>query len=182
MLAGTKIKLREKTLQDARNDYNWQIDIELSDLDAAPPLTMQFIDYIEDYKDQLRHPSPYRRTFAIDTLDGKHIGNVVYYNIDKEKAQTEVGIMVGARDLWDQGYGTDAMSSLVDYIFRHTNFKRLYLKTLEKNLRAQRSFKKSGFKPCGNMIRDNYHFLMMDLTRDEWLKRQQEKSGNISKA
>jgi RimJ/RimL family protein N-acetyltransferase len=170
MISGSKIRLRPKRFEDAHEDYRWQTDPELSDLDAVSPLRLSFPEYVEEYRDQLRHPSAFRRNFAIETLTGTHIGNCVYYNIDREKQEAEVGIMIGNRDYWNQGLGADTMTNLVEHIFRQLGFKRLYLKTLEKNVRAQRSFKKAGFTPCGYMERDGYRFLLMEQTRDQWLE------------
>jgi len=168
-----RVRIRPKRLEDARNDYQWSTDPELSDLDAVAPLTISFEAFLKEYRDQLRFPSPARRTFAVETLDGVHIGNCVYYNIDERGRQAEVGIMIGSREYWDKGYGTEAMCALVDQMFTRHNFKRLYLKTLEKNLRAQKSFQKCGFTPYGHMNREGYRFLLMELTRTRW----QEKKG-----
>ncbi len=168
MIKGTKVKLRDKSVKDAPDDYRWQTDPELSDLDAVPPLHMPYEDYVEDFKDTLRHGSGYRRSFAVFTMDDRHIGNCVYYNIDRESRQAEIGIMIGDREYWSKGYGSDAVCTLVTHVFRHTNFKRLYLKTLERNLRAQKAFQKCGFTPYGNMERDGYRFLLMELPRSRW--------------
>ncbi len=176
MTSSQKTRIRVKSLADAPDDYRWQVDPELSDLDAAVPLRMEYTDFLEDYRDQLRYASPDRHTFAVETLDGKHIGNVVYYNTDYIRRETEVGIMIGERDYWNQGYGSDAMCSLVNYVFRKTNFKRVYLKTLEKNIRAQKSFQKCGFTPCGHLNRNGYQFLLMELPRARWQERQDRKS------
>jgi RimJ/RimL family protein N-acetyltransferase len=177
MIKGTKVKLRLKTIKDAAQDYKWQRDSELSDLDAVSPLPLSFREYLEEYKDTLRHPSPYRRTFAVLTHDGKHIGNCVYYNIDRVSKQAEIGIMIGDRDFWNKGFGTDTINTLSSYVFRHDGFKRLYLKTLTKNVRAQQSFKKSGYSPYGNLERDGYQFLLMELPRERWQKSLTSTSG-----
>jgi RimJ/RimL family protein N-acetyltransferase len=155
-------------LKDAPDDYQWQTDPELSDLDAVMPLRLTYSQYLEDFREQLRYASPFRRTFAIETLDGKHIGNCVYYNINRVDRQTEIGIQIGDRNFWDNGYGTDSINTLIDYVFRHTNFKRVYLKTLEKNTRAQKCFQKCGLTPCGFLERDGYRFLLMELSRSRW--------------
>ena len=168
MIKGTKVKLRLKVLKDAALDFMWQTDAELSDLDAVSPLPISFQEYFEEYQDTLRHPSPYRRTFAVLTHEGKHIGNCVYYNIDRVGKQAEIGIMIGDRDYWNKGYGTDTINTLSSYVFRHDGFKRLYLKTLTKNLRAQQSFQKSGYSPYGYLERDGYKFLLMELSRERW--------------
>lgn len=173
MITVSRVKLREKRLLDARNDYRWQTAPDLVRLDAAPLLTTSFQQYLLDYTDELRHPNPRRHLFAIETLDGRHIGNCVYYNVDEDKREVELGIMIGEPDCWDSGYGTEAVNCLVDHIFQQTNLKRIYLKTLDWNLRAQRCFQKCGFAPCGHLARDGHDFILMELHRRHWQKGRQ---------
>jgi len=167
MIIGSKIKLRDKRLADALDDYIWRTDPELAWLDAAPLLTTTFSTYLSDYADELRYPSPARHRFAVETLEGKHIGNCSYYNIDETKAEAELGIMIGNRDYWDMGYGTDTVTTLISYIFHQTNLKRIYLKTLDSNIRAQKCFKKCGFSLDGHMVRDGFSFKLMEINRKQ---------------
>ena len=157
--------LREKSLEDAANDYQWRSDEELARLDAAPILRIPYIDFLDSYADELRFPGPQRRRFAIETHDGRHIGNCMYYDIDADKGQVELGIMIGDRDYWDQGYGTDAITTLVDHIFSTTRLERIYLNTIEWNIRAQRCFEKCGFVPVGRSKRYNRDLVVMELYR-----------------
>lgn len=168
MTQGRRVILRNKRMSDARKDYQWQRDPELAWLDAAPPLTCTFAEFLAGYTAEVQYPGPNRRAFAIDALDGEHIGNCVYYNIDHTEGETEVGIMIGNRDYWDKGYGTDALNALVDHIFGRTGLTRCYLKTLASNDRAQACFRNCHFTPCGYLDRDGYSFLLMDLHRDRW--------------
>jgi RimJ/RimL family protein N-acetyltransferase len=172
MITGTKIKLHDKRLADALDDYTWRTDPELTQLDATQLLKATFPQYLSGYAFELRYPSPTRQPFAVETLDGKHIGNCVYYNIDKAKGEAELGIMIGDRAYWDKGYGTDAVTTLVGYIFRQTSLNRIYLKTLESNQRAQRCFQKCGFIPYGKLSRDGYSFRLMELHRKQWQEEQ----------
>ena len=172
MIVSSKIKLREKRLADAPHDYAWQTDPELVQLDAAPLPAITFPQYLADYASELRYPSPARRRLAIETLNGKHIGNCTYYGIDKTKGEAELGIMIGNRDYWDKGYGTDAVTTLVNYIFHRTKLNRIYLKTLVSNTRAQKCFKKCGFTPYGHLNRDGYNFVLMELHREQRLEQQ----------
>jgi RimJ/RimL family protein N-acetyltransferase len=168
ILDGEKVRLREKKLSDARNDYRWHADEELSALDAARPLEMAFTVFLLDYSLELRSPRFRRFPLAVDTLDGKHIGNCSVYDVDEKSGQAQVGIIIGDRDYWNRGYGTDAMKTLVDFLFRTTRLERLYLKTLEWNTRAHRSFERVGFVPCGAMRRSSYDFKLMEITREQW--------------
>lgn len=160
--------LREKKLSDVRSDYQWQSDPELARLDAAPVLTASFSVYLLDYTDQMRRPSPNRYPLAIETLDGRFIGNCTCYDIDKKKGEAQLGIMIGDRDYWDKGYGSDAIRTMTNHVFLNTDLRRIYLKTLEWNLRAQKCFQKCGFTPCGNMQRNGNNFVLMELKREQW--------------
>jgi RimJ/RimL family protein N-acetyltransferase len=169
---GSKTRLREKKFSDVRNDYKWQSDPELARLDAAPVLIMSYSLYLLDYAAALHQTNSHRYHLAIETLDGRHIGNCTCYDIDAEKGEAQLGIMIGNRDYWDRGYGADAINTMVDRIFQTTTLLRLYLKTLEWNLRAQKCFTNCGFTPCGHLQRNDYKFVLMELNREEWEKRQ----------
>jgi RimJ/RimL family protein N-acetyltransferase len=166
MTTDVKVRLREKRLADAAADYAWKADAELAELDAAPPLGISFPHYLAEYLRELRHPSSERERFAIETLDGKHIGNCTYYGINRAKGEAEVGIIIGDRDYWGKGYGASAMKALTSHIFQKTNFNRLYLKTLASNIRAQKCFAKCGFVNYGHMNYDGYNFVLMEIYRE----------------
>ena len=163
-----KIRLREKRLPDAFNDYTWQTDPELARLDATPLLAMAFSQYLSDYSGELRYPPSIRWWFAIETLEGKHIGNCGYYNINESNGEAELGIMIGDHDYWDKGYGVDAVTAMLNYVFRQTNLKRIYLKTIDSNTRAQKCFQKCGFTPCGHLVRDGFNFVLMEIHHKQW--------------
>ena len=170
-MKGKKVVLRDKSWEDATNDYAWRSDDELARLDAAPPLRIPYTEYLFEHALEVSATSERRRRFAIETREGKHIGNCMYYDIDSKKGQTELGIMIGDRDYWEQGYGADAVTVLVDHIFDATGLNRVYLKTLDWNMRAQRCFAKCGFVLCGHMTKRSNHFVTMELTRNEWERR-----------
>lgn len=169
-MAANRIKLRPKRLSDAKDDYAWQTDPELAKLDAAEVLDISYQQYISEYTFELCYPSRGRYEFGVDTLEGKHIGNCVYYNISTKENKTELGIMIGNRDYWNQGYGCETIRALLSYIFSKTSLERVYLTTLEWNVRAQKCFKKCGFLECGRMVRDNHDFILMAIHRDEYIK------------
>ena len=145
-LVGDKTVLRDKQLEDAANDYAWRRDPELSRLDATSPIKMGFEEYYRYATDEVGYTSKWSRKFAIDTLDGQHIGNCMFYDIDLRRGETELGIMIGDREYWGKGYGLDAVSTLLEYIFTSTSLSRVYLHTLDWNQRAQKSFGNAGFR------------------------------------
>jgi len=168
MITSTKVKLREKRLADALDDYAWRTDVELAKLDAAQVLTTTFHQYLADYTCELHHPPPKRHPFAIETAEGKHIGNCVYYNVNKVKGDAELGIMIGDRTCWDKGYGAEAVATLLGHIFGETKLDRVYLKTLESNQRAKRCFEKCDFITYSHLKKDGHDFVLMEIYRQRW--------------
>jgi RimJ/RimL family protein N-acetyltransferase len=169
LITGKAVVLRDKTMEDAPDDFRWESDPELARLDATSPVSCTFARYLADYAEELRNPFTTSCRFGVDTPEGKHIGNCAYYNISERHSETEFGIMIGDRDYWNKGYGVDIITTLLDHIFENTRMKRVYLKTLADNYRAQRCFRKSGFKPYVRLVRDGHDFLFMEIFRREWL-------------
>lgn len=167
-LVGELTVLRAKSMDDSEADYSWRIDPELADLDATRPITLTFAEYLRYHRDDVNYPSPWSVRLAIDTRDGHHIGNCMYYDISTKKSQCELGIMIGDRDYWSKGYGTDVIRTAVMHIFTDTKLDRIYLHTLSHNFRAQKSFDKAGFTPLTKVNRDGYEFILMEVWRDEW--------------
>ena len=171
LMKGKKVVLREKRIEDATDDYAWRTDEELARLDATRPLNMPYKDYLTYTREELEFPSPRSKRLAIDTLDGKHIGNCMYYDIDNRLGETELGVMIGDRDYWSKGYGTDSVGSLLDHIFTTTVLTRIYLHTLEWNRRARRSFAKAGFQELREVRRNGMDFILMEILRSDWERR-----------
>ena len=179
MITSKKVRLRKRGSADALDSYVWWTDPELVQLDATPVLTTTFARYLSGYLSEIRYPSPNKYAFAIETLDGKHIGICSYHNINETKGEVEVGIMIGNRDCWDKGYGADAVTTLLNHIYRATNLNRIYLKTIDSNHRAQRCFKKCGFTPCGHLTKYGYTFVLMEIYRKQWEERQIETEHSV---
>lgn len=170
-LLGARVILREKQLEDAESDYIWRCDPEIARLDASHPLTMNFDRYLKIFQDQLRYPTPGSHHFAIDTLDGKFIGNCMYYDLDSINREAELGIVIGDRDYWSNSYGYDAVVTLLDHMFSEKNLKRVYLHTLDWNKRAQGCFAKCGFVPVKMVRRLSQDFILMEVLHQDWLER-----------
>jgi [ribosomal protein S5]-alanine N-acetyltransferase len=167
-MAANRIVLRPKRLSDAKDDYAWQTDPELAKLDAADVLDISYQQYVSEYTFELCYPSSGRYEFGVDTPEGKHIGNCVYYNVSSNESKAEIGIMIGSREYWNQGYGTETVRALLSYIFSKTGLERIYLTTLDWNIRAQKCFNKCGFIECGRLVRDNHDFILMAVRRHEF--------------
>ncbi len=177
-LVGRFVVLRTKRIDDARRDFAWRRDEELARHDAAPVLTMSYESFVAAYReeyiggDRADIWARYRRRFrlAIDTLDECHIGNITLYDIDHDRRQAELGIMIGDKSYWSQGLGRDAIITLLFEAFARSSLNRIYLHTLDWNARARQSFARAGFHEVGWTHENRHRFVEMETRRDQFLR------------
>jgi len=92
--------------------------------------------------------------------------------------EATLGILIGAKDRWGHGYGTDAVKAVLEYAFSTLKLQKVKLRTYKHNLRAQRAFQKAGFRyvdaPPVQAPRFNFglapkaEFVPMEITREDW--------------
>ena len=169
---GVKVRIREKRETDIRNEYSWRIDPELSRLDATRPMTMSYEDFFRYSREEMQFPNYRSKRLAVETLEGIHIGNIMYYDLDMRSRQAELGIMIGDKEYWSSGYGTDTVNTLLRHLFTTLELEKVYLHTLSWNYRAQASFNKSGFKSVRDVKRGGQDFILMEVLRPDWEKSQ----------
>ena len=84
-------------------------------------------------------------------VDWVPIGNCGFHAIDWRNRSVELGIAIGEKRFWNQGYGSEAMRLLVKFGFETLNLHRIWLRVLANNLRAIHSYEKVGFVHEGRM-------------------------------
>ena len=178
VIRGEKVVIRGKRIEDAPDDYAWRTDEELAKLDASQPLRMTYRDFLRFSKDELIYSGGTSRRLAIDTFDGQHIGNCMYYDVDLRRGRAELGIMIGKREYWGRGYGTDAVSALLEYVFANMSIDLVYLHTLDWNERARRAFAKAGLRETVKVRRSGLDFVKMEIGRQEWEAMQSYRAPN----
>ena len=166
VLTGKMVSLRPRKLEDCAREYRWRTDEALCRLDATIPVSFSYAEFLDRYSIELEYPG-LTYTLAVDTLEGTHIGECSLFNIDFIDNSTEIGILIGERDYWGQGYGADAMKILTHHIFDTSDIEKIVLRTLDWNTRAQKCFEKCGFTGSGNLILGEYHFLVMESHRPQ---------------
>lgn len=87
-------------------------------------------------------PSP---GWHIDTVDGQHIGWVNYYNWDQEEKSAFIGICIPEEENWGKGYGTEAVSLFLNFLFDSFGLNTIRTATWTGNKRMVRCAQKAGF-------------------------------------
>lgn len=106
--------------------------------------------------------------------DGQIIGMVTYYWESKGTRWLEAGIVIYSPDYWSGGYGTDALSLWVGYLFETLAIGRVGITTWSGNPRMMRCAEKVGMQLEGRMRQCRYYegvyydSIRMGITREEW--------------
>jgi RimJ/RimL family protein N-acetyltransferase len=171
MIEGTLVRLRALEKDDLQHFVAWVNDPETRRfMTIRYPLSMT--EEESWWQGHLERKND--RAFAIETKDGIYIGNLGLHNIEPENRRAMLGIMIGQKDYWGRGYGTDAIRTLLAWAFGYLNLHRVYLTVYAYNQRAIRCYEKSGFRHEGTMRQARYadgryhDELMMGILRDEF--------------
>jgi RimJ/RimL family protein N-acetyltransferase len=89
--------------------------------------------------------------------------------------------MLGEKDEWNQGYGTETMTLLLQHCFNTLNLNRVFLQVYAQNERAKQAYKKAGFIEEGRLREAVYKhgnyddLIVMSALRSEWTLKIKEK-------
>lgn len=179
MLEGKKIRLRAVERVDLPIFVKWINDLEVTEFLAInPPMSME-----EEEKWFANLGKTEDKVFSIDTTDGKLIGNVGLMKFNWEDRSVLFGIMIGEKEYWSKGYGTDAIETLLRYVFEEMNMNKVYLIADERNARALHCYEKIGFRKEGLLRQNRYKNgrysddVEMSMLQEEWRKRSSGQRG-----
>ena len=106
--------------------------------------------------------------------EARPIGEVMLVDIDRVNGSAEIGIFIGEVDEWGKGYGTDAVTAIVDFGFGELRLERVWLGVSTDNPRARRAYDKVGFVEEATVRHDRFEGgrhttgVVMSILRDEW--------------
>jgi RimJ/RimL family protein N-acetyltransferase len=177
MIYGERVRLRHVEKDDLPHFVGWLNDPEVSHgLLIHTPLSMA--EEESWFENMLKNPID-ERPLVIEVMEDdewRMIGNSGYHNLEWRNRNAELGIFIGDKTYWDQGYGTEVVKLLLRHGFSTLNLHRIYLRVFEDNPRAIRSYEKAGFVHEGRLRQDEFHdgqfhdVLFMSVLRPEWVE------------
>lgn len=106
--------------------------------------------FLEDYK------NTECRRLAIRDMDNNNIVGVIsVYKCDYKNRKCRNGIKLG-RGFRGKGYGSDALNTVLKFIFFELNFNRVETVILDKNISSQKLYESKGFVREGIMRESAY--------------------------
>ena len=111
------------------------------------------------------------------------IGNTGLHDIDHLHRTAEFGILIGEKECWGKGYGTETTRLMLDYGFNALGLHNIMLTAFSFNERGLRAYTRAGFREIGRrreafrLAGRAYDVVYMDCLATEF-----DASGNRSQA
>lgn len=171
-LRGKKVILRPPRKEDAPTYQRWVCDPEVRQFILAfRPMSIraeeEWIDGLDKRNNDI--------VLAIDTLEGQHIGNMALHEISWKDRVATTGAILGEKEFWGKGYGTDAKMILLDYAFNTLNLRKIKSAVYAFNKRSLQYSLHCGYKIEGRRRQEmfkngRYHDIIdLGLFKKEWL-------------
>jgi RimJ/RimL family protein N-acetyltransferase len=182
LIRGEKVFLRPAEKSDIQTFVRWFSDFEMSSLLGA---RAPFSEAMEEqwFTRAVENQGKDNYHFVMCRLDnGQPIGTISLFHLDQTNGNAGVGISIGEKDLWGRGFGTDAMNALLDFGFGELRLERVWLDVYDFNVRARRSYEKSGFQTEGVQRHAHYSqgqyrdVVLMAILQADWQALERKRS------
>jgi len=98
--------------------------------------------YIDHFKETNLH-----FLFAIILKEGDlHIGNITMNDINWIDRYGEMGTLIGRKEYWGNGYGTEAKSLMIDFTFKRLGLHKIISGHVADNIASIKGNQRLGFK------------------------------------
>lgn len=169
-----RVYLRALELDDYKTTIKWRRDEEIWQMVGGPKYFVS-TEYEKNWiAKAINHPVELRLGICL-VDDDKLIGLASMINVDLLNRSAEFSLMIGEKEYWNGGYGTEAGNMLLDYCVLERGMYRLSCTILESNLASQKIALNSGFTKEGvlrsSVYKDGrYHNqVIFSILRDEYL-------------
>jgi RimJ/RimL family protein N-acetyltransferase len=172
-----KVQIRELTIEDAEDRYEWCLDKEvtkhLNMPEKYPPFSRE---ETQSWIEMCINKTNGYEQKAIVTEEGKHIGWVDLKNIDKMNRHAELGIAIGDKKYWGKGYGLAAMKEMLIWGFKELGLNKIWLRVEVDNDKAIKSYIRMGYVEEGVLRQDRFRNgefvdrLRMSILKHEFFK------------
>ncbi|MDE2188612.1 MAG: GNAT family N-acetyltransferase [Patescibacteria group bacterium] len=108
-------------------------------------------------------------------VKGKPIGTMGIHGINWKDRTATTGALIGEKNYWGKGYGTDAKMVLLDYAFNVLNLRKIMSRVFAFNYRSLRYSLHCGYKIEGRLKRQRFSEgrywdeIILGLFKSDWL-------------
>ena len=146
IICGERIYLREVRVEDVNQAYyRW-----MNDREVTRYLESRFFPHsLESLQEFVRKmAADQSHVFLAICLkeDKRHIGNAKLGPINWIHRYADLGLIIGEKDCWGQGYASEVIGCLVSYAFNILDLHKLIAGCYEAHQASLKAFQKNGFR------------------------------------
>ena len=150
VLTGKLVKLRALEPQDIDVLYQWENDPEVWEVShTKTPFSKYLLKTFIKVAAQDIYTNKQLRLMINELKTGKTIGVVDLFDFDPMHDRVGVGILID-KEFRDQGYGSETIYLVKNYVFDVLFLHQIYCNVLEENDKSIALFIKEGFELIGN--------------------------------
>lgn len=158
MIVGRRIRLRAVERTDLDTLYLWWNDPDLWNLIGSRQRLTGQEEVVAWFESELDKTSPQEgRTFAIDDDEGHLVGTTWYGSYEAGDRQSTVGLYIGSEAMRGQGLGSDALRTLVGYLFGELGLHKVRLFVEAENAPALACYRRLGFVEEGRFREHRFY-------------------------
>jgi len=164
---GEKVVLRPMTVDEIPIFYQWATQSDATPFwygnlygDHVPTYEKFTRDWKRYYFDG---SEPEKGRCFIILVGDRAIGQVNYNDINRENNSVGLDIIIAEDVDTGKGYGTDALKTLVKYLFQNMNIQLCEIGAITRNPRAIRAYEKAGFKKTKTFVKNGVEWNHMEL-------------------
>ncbi len=105
----------------------------------------------EEFFRAAERPDKGKVQFAVESLDGDHVGFSGLRSIDWQSRVAVSGSVIGRHDLWGGGLGTDSARVRTKYAFEVLGLRMLIATVIADNERSTRMLQAVGYREVGRV-------------------------------
>lgn len=179
-LEGKLVALRSVEEEDAPAIAKWLNDEEVTYCMFYGQFPMSTPQVAEMIKKQVESPNNVILIIE-DKKTNRPIGFGGLYDIHPTARKAEFRVLIGEKNYWSKGYGTETIELLTIYGFDRLNLNRVWLGATDENKAAVRAYEKAGYKVEGILRQDIYRnsryydSVRMSILREEYYPKLYEK-------
>ena len=139
----SRVILRPVLEKDLPFLMRWINDPEVTQYLKAHAPMMEFEE--RQWLEGLAKRKPHHVVVAIE-VDGVFIGTMGLHDIDFRHRRATTGALIGNKDYWGKGYGSEAKMLLLDYAFNELGLRKICSRVIVFNKRSVRYSLRCGYR------------------------------------
>lgn len=177
-MEGPRLYFRAVVPEDAEGNYlRWMNDPEVTRF-LESRYRPNSVESIQEYIRAVAGSPNDIFCAMVQKSDDRHIGNIRLGPMDWLHRRAEIGILLGEKDCWGKGYGTEAFTMMLRHAFRTMNLNKVCASVYGDNAGSCKALLKAGFQEEGRR-RAQYFMdgqyvdtVVFGVLRDEFLERE----------